>query len=303
MSLLAMAHGRDAHMLPRELFGYEVVESLGEGAGSQIYVVSDPTSRQLYALKHVQRKTDRDVRFIEQLENEHTVGQRVCHKYVRRALDLKVSRNLLRRVTEAALLLELVDGMTLDMCVPDDLPGVIECFIRVAQGLEAMHAAGYVHCDLKPINILLTGARGPGARPTGVKIIDLGQSCPIGTVKQRIQGTPDYIAPEQVKRQAVTIRTDIFNFGATLYWVLCRRKLPTLFTLRQHDNSFLLEDELATPATINPNVPETLSNLVMECVRTHPNRRPENMQELIQRLHVIHHAVTRSSYRSAPAAG
>ena len=60
------------------------------------------------------------------------------------------------------------------------------------------------------------------------KIIDLGQSCPIGTTKSRIQGTPDYIAPEQVKRRTLGPRTDVFNLGATMYWALTGKNVPTL---------------------------------------------------------------------------
>src|SRR5205809_142124 len=82
-----------------------------------------------------------------------------------------------------------------------------------SSGLEALHHMGYIHCDLKPNNILVD----PGGQ---VKVIDLGQACKVGTAKSRIQGTPDFIAPEQVKCEAVTARTDVFNLGATMYWTL-----------------------------------------------------------------------------------
>ena len=65
--------------LPRKLFDYDVIDLIGQGAGSLIYVVSDPRNNQLFALKHVVRKTDKDDRFIEQLENELEVGSQVKH--------------------------------------------------------------------------------------------------------------------------------------------------------------------------------------------------------------------------------
>jgi serine/threonine protein kinase len=151
-----------------------------------------------------------------------------------------------------------------------------------------MHTAGYVHCDLKPSNILVNSE---GL----VKVIDLGQACRIGTAKQRIQGTPDYIAPEQVKCLPVTVRTDVFNFGATMYFALTGQKLPTLFTLKRTENSFLVDGNFASPRDLNANVPENLSNLVMECVRTKPEKRPENMEEVTRSLHVIRHTVTRAN--------
>src|SRR5438309_1276541 len=87
----------------------------------------------------------------------------------------------------------------------------------------------YVVSDLKTNNILV----GPDGK---VKVIDFGQACKTGTCKERIQGTPDYIAPEQVKREAVTFRTDVFNFGATMYWTVTGQKIPTLFTLKKDEN-------------------------------------------------------------------
>lgn len=273
---------------PQNLFGYDVVAYLGEGAGSQIYAVSDPTTRQLYALKHVVRKTDKDQRFIEQLESEYQVGRRVHHPALRKSIAIKYQRTLLRRVSEAALILELVDGRSLEEHMPHTLKSLLSIFIHTAEALHALHEGGYVHCDLKPNNIL--------ADTNGqVKVIDLGQAVAINTVKERIQGTPDFIAPEQVTRDPVTPRTDVFNLGATLYWALAGKKLPTLFTAGRRANSFVLDDAIETPRQANPTIPEPLSNLVMECVRSNVTKRPDSMQVVQRRLEIIHHGLTKSS--------
>lgn len=278
---------------PENLFGYDVVAYLGEGAGSHIYAVSDPASKQLYALKHVVRKTDKDQRYIEQLESEYEVGRRVHHPALRKSIAIKYKRTLLRRVSEAALILELIDGRSLEEHMPRTLKGLLSVFIHTAEALQAMHDAGYVHCDLKPNNILVDSAG-------QVKVIDLGQAVKIGTVKERIQGTPDFIAPEQVTRDPVTPRTDIFNFGATLYWALAGKKLPTLFTAGRRANSFVLDDAIETPRQANPTIPEPLSNLVMECVRSNMLKRPESMAVVQRRLEIIHHGLTKSSTLRRP---
>lgn len=278
------------------LFGYDVIEPIGEGAGSVIYAVSDPATKQIYALKHVVRKEERDARFIEQLETEFEIGRQVSHGGLRKTIDLKVERTLLRKVTAAALVLELFDGRPLEFEVPGNLPDLITVFIKTAEALDHLHTLGYIHCDLKPNNIMV----GSGLT---VKVIDLGQGCKVGTVKERIQGTPDYIAPEQVRCEPLTVRTDIFNFGATLYWCMTGgQKLPTLFTLKKGDNSFLVDNAIKAPHEINPSIPENLSNLVMECVRTNQAKRPADFKEIIPRLEVMHHSISRRLQQQQPSA-
>lgn len=272
--------------VPKSIGGYEVIDLIGTGAGSVIYAVTDPKTSQLFALKHVERKADRDIRFVHQLEAEYEVGRQVSSPLLRKSIEMRIERTLLRRVTSALLVLELFDGLPMDMDAPSNMVSLVDCFAQTAKALHALHEMGYVHCDLKPNNILINSA----AR---VKVIDLGQACRVGTVKQRIQGTPDYIAPEQVKLQPVSPRTDIFNFGATLYWSLTGQKLPTLFTLKRTENSFLVDGTMSTPRSINPAVPEPLSNLVMECVRTLPNKRPDDMLEVVRRLDVLSHTLQR----------
>ena len=296
MSLLSTTTSIDPALdpgLPKRLFNYEVVDLIGQGAGSLIYVVTHPVSRQVFALKHVVRKSEKDDRFIEQLETEFEVGGQLSHPGLRRSIEFKTNKTLLRRATEAALILELFDGVPLEQHIPRNLTDIVSAFIQTAQALGALHAVGYVHCDLKPNNILRDSAG-------NVKVIDLGQAARNGTVKKRIQGTPDYMAPEQVKCLPVTWKTDVFNFGATMYWALCGRKLPTLFTLKKTENSFLVDNQLATPHDINPMVPETLSNFVMDCVRTNPAKRPEDMAEVTRRLEIIEHTIQRR-IQPAPA--
>lgn len=277
-----------ATILPKSLFGYDVLDYIGEGAGSQIYAVSDPASRQLYAFKHVVRKSDKDIRFVEQLETEYEVGSTVQHPGLRKSIALKYERTLLRRVTEAGLVLELVDGRALEFAMPETLKGILKAFTGTAAALAALHEGGYVHCDLKPNNIMID-AQGR------IKVIDLGQAVRAGTIKERIQGTPDYISPEQVRREPVTVRTDVFNLGATLYWALSGKKLPTLFNLAKSENSLLSDDLMQSPRQLNPAIPEPLSNMVMECVRSNPLKRPESMTLVRHRLEIIYHGLTHAS--------
>jgi serine/threonine-protein kinase len=262
---------------PTNIFGYKVDHKLGEGAASTIWAVIDPATKQKYALKHVFRKEDKDMRYIEQLQNEFEVSKSFTHPVLRKSIDFKLKKTLLFKVTEAILVMEWFEGIPLDKQPPGSNAEVMRTFVPVAKALDALHFAGYVHADMKPSNILTDSAG-------KVKVIDFGQTCKIATVKERIQGTPDFIAPEQVEKRPITVRTDIFNFGATLYWGLSKHKIPTFITIKKHKRDALRDRDISPPTKYNPSVPQALSDLVMECVRLDPLERPKSMGEVAKRL-------------------
>ncbi len=265
---------------PTNLFGYKVDSKLGEGAASTIWAVTDPKTKQKYALKHVLRKTDKDMRFIEQIQNEFEVSKQFTHPALRKSIDLKIKKTLFFKISEAALIMEGCDGLPLDKQPAGTVAEVLGTMIQVARALDAMHYMGYVHCDMKPSNILST--------PEGkVKVIDFGQACKVATIKERIQGTPDFIAPEQVEKRPVTVRTDIFNFGASLYWALSQHKIPTFITIKKSKREGMRDEHISPPTKYNPAVPQELSDLVMECVRLDPIQRPRGMGDVIKRLEMI----------------
>ncbi|MDB5326236.1 MAG: pknA [Phycisphaerales bacterium] len=271
------------------LLHYEVLERLGEGARSTIYKVLDPNTRNTLALKHVVRADPKDIRFIEQMEAEYEISRNFTHKNLRRTFELKIIKTLLLKVSEAFLVMEYFDGRPLENDLPRDMADVLDTFIQAAEGLKVMNQMGIVHCDIKPNNILRD-------RHGRVKVIDYGQSCKTGTVKERIQGTPDFIAPEQVARKPVTPQTDVFNLGATLYWALTGRHIPTLYTVnKKGENSFLLDTAIAAPSELNPVCPVPVSNLVLECVSTNPSKRPADMDVVIRRLELGRHVLAKSN--------
>jgi len=138
---------------------------------------------------------------------------------------------------------------------------------------------------MKPNNIIV-GQDGK------VKIIDLGQSCPVGTLKERIQGTPDFIAPEQVHRRPLDSRTDVYNFGATLYWTLTGNAIPTVLP-KQRSMHFKSDMHVIPPERFNSQVTPSLSKLVTDCVEMQPSQRPESMSAVAARLSLIAHTTSR----------
>jgi len=275
-----------------EIAGYEVISTLGHGARSSIFAVKDRKG-QVYALKRVERKVEGDQRFLDQAIGEHKIAKQFDHPTLRKSYKLtRVGWPF--KVTEVLVLMEMIDGTTLEEHHPTKMTELCDIFKRVAQGLNVMHEAGYVHADIKPKNILLTDNQ-------QIKIIDFGQSCAIGTIKERIQGTPDYIAPEQVRRRAITPSTDVFNLGASMYWMLTDRHVPTVLPSKAkkesseldmpavglkmpEDDQELTKRECPPPAELNDHVPPALSSLIMECVQRRPSKRPSTMKEVIDRI-------------------
>lgn len=267
--------------MPNEISGYRIVEHLGHGAGSEILLVADPHSARTYALKRITVRTAKDRRFVRQAENEFAVASQLEHPYLRRCIAAHKIRHALR-LREYHLVMEYVQGTTLHENRPTDVPAALDIFIKLARGLDCLHRVGYVHADMKPNNVLI-GPKGT------VKIIDFGQSCAIGHVKQRVQGTPEFIAPEQVDRRSLDQRTDVFNLGATLYWVLTGKVIPTAYMRRARGRHRTVAGHAPppTPAQLNEYVPEPVSRVVMDCCQPLAQDRPASMSHLIACLDAV----------------
>ncbi|NLX15060.1 MAG: serine/threonine protein kinase [Phycisphaerales bacterium] len=269
--------------------GYTVYERLGTGARSTIWLVADQRNGRQLALKRVVRRATDDDKFINQAINDYDISSKLNHPYLRKSFELRRVRRLFQ-LKELHILMEYIEGRSLEEIGALGMHGLTGLFIHVAEGLDALHQSGYVHTDIKPNNILI-GEHGE------IKIIDFGQSCKIGHVKKRIQGTPDYIAPEQVERGIpLDQRTDIFNLGATLYWAITGQAYPTVLpSKRRRDGIDLVMPRQAKPPhELNPNVPLALSRLVMDCCQENPKGRPDSMSEVIRRLQVVQHVLDKN---------
>lgn len=298
--LAVMDRGFLALSLATELPGYQITRQIGTGARSRILLGVQRETGKSFAIKHVVRESAQDDPFLKQMETEFSVSSNVNHPYLRQSIDLHRVRRLMQ-VRELFLVMEFVDGLTLEKARPNRLNTFLTISRRVAAGLHALHQAGFVHTDIKPTNILL-------GRNGLLKIIDFGQSCRMHHRKARIQGTPDYIAPEQVRRNLLDQRTDVFNLGATMYWLLTSENYPT--QLRGTDSrggrSLLSTDKPLAPIELNDKIPPALSKLVMDCCADNPANRPNDMKQVEARLVAVqkmwkrHRQTIREKF-SAPA--
>ena len=264
--------------------GYKVLAELGRGAASIIYLVKDKDNH-IWALKHVEKVEPKDQRFLDQAEAEYHVAHAMDHPAIRKIEKMiKRGKSMLSLETiHLYLLMELVDGISMESKPPKTFEEAVYIFEQTAEALHHMHTNGFVHADMKPNNIVVTAE-------DEVKLIDLGQSCRVDTVKERIQGTPDFIAPEQVHCRPITARTDVYNLGASMYWILTRRHIPTALgsstsLLGKIDDNLI---EKPKPAIeLNPRIPAMLNDLIMHCLEIDPEKRPKDMKLVADKLNLI----------------
>jgi serine/threonine-protein kinase len=154
--------------------------------------------------------------------------------------------------------------------------------IDCATVLEFVHENGYMHLDFKPENVLLT-------RSGNVRLVDfdLAQFRPQEPKKfPKNPGTPAYMAPEQILRQPIDHRADIFAFGVTAYELLTFEKPfpgigPDDVLKAQLDRSDFLK-----PREHNPAIPARLEQIVLKCLETLPDQRYPFMSVLVRDLQV-----------------
>lgn len=260
---------------------YKVLATLGSGAHSSILHVRRAADSREYALKVVSIGGAAENKFLDQARHEFRVAQMLSHPNLIKIYCLEEKRDWLFRVRKVQMLIEFVNGKTLDQVPPMPMPKLVPVLAQVASGLVHMHRRNVCHADLKPNNILY-GRRGE------VKIIDYGLAWVKGETKDRVQGTPEYMAPETVRSKIVNERTDIYNFGATMYR-LVTLKLPvsaaSTESVRMSEKSW--KAMFKPVQELNANVPEALCELIHDCMEFNPEKRPERIGEVYERLKQI----------------
>jgi serine/threonine protein kinase len=254
---------------------FQVIGTLGTGAHSTILHIRRNADSKFYALKVVPIADKDELKYLEQARHEFQVGQLLNHPNLIKIYRFETVTDWLFRVRKVQLLIEYVNGQTLDKFQRIPIPVLAQIFARVAAGLVHMHRRKVYHADLKPNNVML-------GRGGDVKVIDYGLAWIKGRDKGRLQGTPEYMAPETAKHNLINERTDIYNFGATMYRLVAWRNPPLALgppggapvTAKDYE-------KLLKPVhTCNAEAPPGLCDLIHRCLSFDANRRPERVSEV-----------------------
>jgi serine/threonine protein kinase len=199
----------------------------------------------------------------------------LSHPNLVKVFCLETEGGWLSGVKKAKLLIEFVPGKTMDKLPLQRMAKLLRVFERIADGLTHMHKQGVIHADLKPNNLIL-------GRGTQVKVLDYGLAWIKGEPKDRVQGTPEYMAPETGSHKLINERTDMYNFGATMYRLVTLQLPPPAVAVGEAlpVTEKYFNSQLVPVRTRNPMVPEGLATLIEQCLRFNANKRPERMSQI-----------------------
>jgi serine/threonine protein kinase len=294
---------------------YRHVRGLARGGTADVHVVEHRALGGEAVMKIV-RAPDEEMGEVltKRLLAEGRMLRRLRHPNIVEVLDFGFTAS-----KRAFLVTELLRGKTLKEEVlrreaPLDLEEARRVLVAVLEGLEAAHAAGLVHRDLKPDNVFYLDAVGDA--PRGVKILDFGiakivsadpRSAAASTIIQTQQGfmlgTPMYAAPEQIAAESVDARADIYAAGGLFYFLITGRA-PFLgrssYELLQAHISEIPEP----PSAHVPTIPDAVDAFVLRALRKRPAERfvsaAEMRRELLSLSIVPRGGLARSAAASRP---
>lgn len=256
---------------------------------AEVYDAWDTTLRRRVAVKVLWDGLARDPVSRERFRREAQAAASLLHPNIVSVFDLGSVGDV------PYFVMELVEGRGLDDLVWREAPLPVERALAiadaVASALGRAHAAGIVHRDVKPANVVV----GPDGT---VRVLDFGIArssawTPL-TQNQAVQGTPHYVAPEVVRGERADARSDLYSLGAVVYEMLCGRPPFTgessMAIAYRH-----VEEEPVPVGQWNRDVSRAVEAVVMRCLAKDPDRRYQRVEDLRRDL--------RAAAGAAPEAG
>ncbi len=264
---------------------YEIIERIGGGGMGDVYQARQRSMDRFVAIKVLRQSLFENDRAVARFHNEIKIAASLNHPNIVHSYDADLSNGL------HILIMELVDGSKLSDVVASEGPlspcQACQIAVEIAKGLEYANAKGMIHRDIKPQNIMILPDR-------SVKITDFGLAkFMLGSIERtdgsltsegEVFGTPDYIAPEQIRDASnADRRSDIYSLGCTLYFMLTGR--PPFANLSIGEKlAGHLEKDPPMLEEIRPNIPASLAQVVHRMMHKVPGQRPQSYEEVIQAI-------------------
>jgi serine/threonine-protein kinase len=264
--------------LPEQFGPYELHELINSGGMADLYLATNP-QKQPVAIRRLHKTGTFDFtskkRFLRGCDvlskihhNEFVIG------YIEHG---KINGSYY-------LAMEYIEGNNLKLLAADNDPVLAEnignILIESAQALEQVHDSGFIHFDFKPENLVLS-------RNASLRLVDFDLSIPRPEAPIRTKtnpGTPAYMSPEQLLRQPIDHRIDIFAYGVTAYELLTGQKPFPGESADEIVRLQLNRSAFRNPRELNPDIPVTLEKIILKCLEQDMEKRYPFMSVLVRDL-------------------
>jgi len=257
------------------------LQCIAKGGMSYIYRGRQRSLDRYIVVKKLREELQHNPEMIERFRREAKALASVLHQNIAHVYDFVDSGN------ESYILMEYIQGTDLSTIIekmghlPPDIAAAI--MLGICKGVSYIHAHNLIHRDIKPANIRLT-TRGE------VKLMDFGIAIDLdnrGLTKPGLMvGSPNYLSPEQVLGDAITPRADIFLVGICFYEMLAGTR-P--FKEEEGETVFqrIREAKYVPLREMQPKVPTALDKFVRKCLQKNPDKRFQNIKDLMEQLELF----------------
>jgi len=271
-------------MIGQTVLHYRILGKIGGGGMGVIYEAEDLRLGRRVALKFVPEEVLGDRKALDRFEREARAASRMNHPNICTIHDINDNAG------HPFIVMEKLEGESLKQRLtgkPLELAWLLAIAVQVADALEALHAKGIIHRDIKPGNIFLT-------QSGQVKVLDFGlakmsrggvpaaEDTPYEdslTLVGVIPGTAVYMAPEQARGEDLDPRSDIFSFGVVLYEMGTGQK-PFRGTNIVTTLDAILHQKPVSPRSLNPALPPALEGVIGKAMEKDRSRRYENSTQM-----------------------
>ena len=300
--------GRTMTLHPKDVIShYRVVAPLGSGGMGEVYLAEDQSLERKVALKVLPSTLTRDNDRVRRFVLEAKSASSLSHPNI--VTIYEIGQDVVRPPDGVVdpdsgpvqfISMELVQGKTLSALIHEDglaVRTLMGYLAQAGEGLAKAHAAGIVHRDVKPTNIMVSADGFAKVLDFGLaKLTEKRESDPGvtsaptmtagATSAGTVLGTTAYMSPEQVQGRPLDQRSDIFSFGSVLYEAIARRR-PFVADSAVETMHRILHDPPPPIETLNPEAPAGLRQLVGRCLSKAPDQRVQSMREVAAELREI----------------
>ncbi|SDZ78849.1 serine/threonine protein kinase [Lachnospiraceae bacterium NK3A20] len=255
---------------------YEVLEKIGTGGMSVVYKAKDHKLNRFVAVKILKQEFSDNANFVSKFRVEAQAAAGLMHPNIVNVYDVGDEKGMYY------IVMELVDGITLKKYIEKksrlSVKEAISIAIQVSMGLQAAHHNHIIHRDIKPQNIIIS-------KDGKVKVTDFGiaKAATSNTITSNVMGSVHYTSPEQARGGYSDERSDIYSLGISMFEMLTGR-VPfngetTVAIAIKH-----IQTPMPSPREFIPEIPRSVEQIVLKCCEKSPDRRYQNMEELIADL-------------------